>query len=227
MDYKRFSRVRGESRAAFDAIEDWMSEVFGDNREVLLAELKGEDGADLDLAVAKRRRGMRYFAAGRVKDRRMFCSLLFPMFQGDPHERSYREAVEDILKVAGSSVQPRTRHKLSFDLGVLYFTADARDNMYGIVASECFPMAETFKFLEEMLDVYEGIDIPGALDKTDVSLWSEPHFRDDAFGVRELAEAAWRKLSRPEDGFSYDPFAEYMAAEVASAAALSPPSARR
>merc|ERR1711988_1487550 len=116
-------------------------------------------------------------------------------------------AVADILRVAGGSgsVQPRTRHKLSFDLGVLYFTADERGNMYGVVASDDFPMGETFKFLEELLEVYAGIDIGPALDKADASLWSEAQVRDDAFGVRNLALSAWKKHSRPDDGFSYDP----------------------
>lgn len=206
MDYKRFSKVRGDARAAFDAIEDWMAEVFADS--AALPSLEDED--DLDLVVAKRRRGMRYFAGGRVKDRRMFASILFPMFQGDPHERSYREAVEEILGVAGGSVQPKTRHKLSFELGVLYFTADARGNMYGIVASDDFPMADTFTFLEEMLDVYDDIDIATALDKADASLFLEPQFRDDAFGIRELALAAWGKLSRPDDGLSYEPAGDFV-----------------
>jgi len=202
MDYKRFSEIRGNARAAFDSIEDWMAEVFGGNRETLMAQL---DAEDLVGAVAQKRRGMRYFAAGRVRDRRMFASILFPMFQGDPHENSYREAVEDILRVAGNSVQPKTRHKLSFDLGVLYFTADARGNMFGIVASEDFPLGDAFKFLEEMLDVYEGVDIQAALDKADASLWNEAQVRDDAFGIRNLAIASWKKLSRPDDGFSYNP----------------------
>mmetsp|Transcript_113918 Transcript_113918/g.302721 ORF Transcript_113918/g.302721 Transcript_113918/m.302721 type:complete len:228 (-) Transcript_113918:42-725(-) len=201
MDYKRFSEARAEARRAFDSIEDWLAEVFGEQREDFLLQLEGEE--DLDLAVAQSRRGMRYFAAGRAKDRRMFASLLFPMFQGDPHERSYREAVEDILRVAGGSVQPKTRHKLSFELGVLYFTADSRGNMFGVVASDDFPMADAFTFLEEMLEVYEGIDISTALDKADASLWKEEQFRDDAFGVRNLAIAAWKNLARPEDGFSH------------------------
>lgn len=202
MDYKRFSEMRGKARAAFDDIEDWMAEVFGGNRDLLMSLL---DAEDLDNAVAQKRRGMRYFAAGRVRDRRMFASILFPMFQGDPHEKSYREAVEDILRVAGGSVGPRTRHKLSFDLGVLYFTADGRGNMYGVVASADFTMGDAFKFLEELLDVYDGIDIGKALDKADASLWTEAQVRDDAFGVRNLAVSAWKKLSRPDDGFSYDP----------------------
>merc|ERR1740129_2067066 len=184
-----------------------MSEVFGENRKALLEQL---DSDDLDLAVAQRRRGMRYFAAGRVKDRRMFASLLFPMFHGDPHERAYREAIDDILRVAGGTVKPKTRHKLSFDLGVLYFTADGRGNMYGVVASEDFPMGETFKFLEEMLAVYDDIDIPAALDNADASIWSENQFRDDAFGVRELAISAWKRIARRDDGFSYDPKADIL-----------------
>jgi len=110
---------------------------------------------------------------------------------------------------AGGSVKPKTRHKLSFDLGVLYFTADKRGNMYGVVASEDFGMSTAFRFLEEMLGVYDGVDVPSALDGADESLWSEAHFRNDAFGVRDLATAAWKKHSRPGDGFSYDPTADY------------------
>ncbi|CAK0814708.1 unnamed protein product [Prorocentrum cordatum] len=152
---------------------------------------------------------MRYFAAGRVQDRRMFASMLFPLFEGDPHERSYLDAVSDVLRVAGGSVKPKTRHKLSFDLGVLYFTADKRGNMYCVVASEDFGMSTAFRFLEEMLGVYDGVDLPAALDGADESLWSEPHFRGDAFGVRSLAVEAWKRHSRPGDGFSYDPSADY------------------
>jgi hypothetical protein len=202
MDYKRFSEMRGQARAAFDEIEDWMAEVFGGSRDELMALL---DAEDLDNTIAQKRRGMRYFAAGRVRDKRMFASILFPMFQGDPHEKSYRDAIEDILRVAGGSVGPRTRHKLSFDLGILYFTADGRGNMFGVVASDDFPMGDAFKLLEELLEVYDGIDIASALDKADASLWSEAQVREDAFGVRNLAVAAWKKLSRPDDGFSYDP----------------------
>jgi len=202
MDYKRFSKMRGEARVAFDEIEDWMADIFGGSRDLLMSLL---DAEDLDNVVAQKRRGMRFFAAGRVRDRRMFASILFPMFKGDPHEKSYREAVEDILRVAGGSVGPRTRHKLSFDLGVLYFTADGRGNMYGVVASADFTMADAFKFLEELLEVYDGIDIAKALDKADASLWTEAQIRDDAFGVRNLAISAWKKLSKPDDGFSHDP----------------------
>ncbi|CAE8724640.1 unnamed protein product [Polarella glacialis] len=197
MNYRHFSKVRGEASAAFDEIEDWMLEVFGENRDALLPQLCGQD---LDLAVAQRRRGMRYFAAGRSRDQRMFASILFPLFHGDPHERNYREAVEDILRVAGSSVQPKTRHKLSFDLGILFFTSDAHGNMFGVVASGDFPLSEAFKFLEKMLEVYEGIDIAVALDGADSTLWSEQQFRDDAFGVRNLAIDIWKTLSRPGDG---------------------------
>merc|ERR1719433_1804908 len=139
MDYRQFARVRSEARVAFDEIEEWMANVFGDDRDEFLAELDdGED--DLDLLVAQRRRGMRYLAAGRVRDRRLFASILFPLFHGDPHESSYREAIEDILRVAGASVQAKTRHKLNFELGIVYFTGDDRGNLFGIVASDDFPM---------------------------------------------------------------------------------------
>lgn len=206
MDYKQYSKIRSEARAAFDAVEDWMADAFGNGREALLSQL---DAEDLDQDVARRRRGIRYFAAGRARDQRMFASWLFPMFRGDPHERSYRDSVVDILRVAGNSVAPRTRHKLSFDLGVLYFTADARGHMYGVVASDDFPMPEAFKFLDEILEVYEGVDISAALDTADSALWNEDHFRNDAFGVKSLAETSWKKVARPGDGLSYDPTHDY------------------
>merc|ERR1712137_939687 len=162
---------------------------------------------ELTAAVARQRRGMRYFAAGRAKDRRMFASILFPLFICDPYEDRYLEAVTDILKVAGGSamLQPKTRHKLSFDLGVVYFTADARGNVYGVVASEDFPMDDAFKFLDEMVQVYDGVDIHAALEGADVTLWSERRIRDDAFGIRDLAIATWKRMSRPDDGLSYQP----------------------
>mmetsp|Transcript_22405 Transcript_22405/g.46436 ORF Transcript_22405/g.46436 Transcript_22405/m.46436 type:complete len:97 (-) Transcript_22405:53-343(-) len=81
--------------------------------------------------------------------------------------------------------------------------------MYGVVASDDFPMADAFVFLEEMLEVYEGVDVATALDKADASLWKEAQFRDDAFGVRNLAIAAWKSRARPEDGFSYGPAEEF------------------
>merc|ERR550537_1889419 len=122
------------------------------------------DAEDLEAAVSVQRRGMRYFAGGRSKDQRLFASILFPLFHGDRHEHSYREAIIDILRVAGGKVAASTRHKLSFDLGVLYFTADARGNMYGVVASGDYPMAEAFKLLEAILDIYDGIDISTTID---------------------------------------------------------------
>eukprot|EP00927_Polykrikos_kofoidii_P055703 TRINITY_DN49917_c0_g1_i1.p1 TRINITY_DN49917_c0_g1~~TRINITY_DN49917_c0_g1_i1.p1 ORF type:complete len:219 (+),score=47.94 TRINITY_DN49917_c0_g1_i1:258-914(+) len=202
MEFKRFSHCRRKTRETLDAIEDWMIQVFEERNEELLEQL---DVEDLDLEVAQRRRGVRYFAAGRSKDRRMFASFLFPRFQNDPNERVYREAVEDILRVAGGSVPAKTRHKLSFDPGVLYFTADDRGNLYGVVASDDYPMGDAFTLLEEILEVYDGIDIGSALDKADPSLWNEPRFRDDAFGVKSLAFDAWVRTSRPEDGSPLGP----------------------
>merc|ERR1719174_219004 len=55
MDYKKFSEMRGQARQAFDAIEDWMADVFGGGRDQIKAML---DNEDLDTAVAQRRRGM-------------------------------------------------------------------------------------------------------------------------------------------------------------------------
>jgi len=195
MNYQDYSQLRGEAREAFDAIEDWMADAFGKNRDTFVGEFDEEYQEPL-------KRGMRYFAAGRSKDRRMFASWLFPKFQGDVNETRYREALVDILRVAGSSVAPKTRHKLSFDLGVLYFTADGGGNMLGVVASEDFPMAQAFKFLQEMLDIYDGVDI-SALDKAD-AVWKDERFRNDAFGVRDLAIAAWKRYARKEDGHAKD-----------------------
>eukprot|EP00928_Gymnodinium_smaydae_P013218 TRINITY_DN14837_c0_g1_i1.p2 TRINITY_DN14837_c0_g1~~TRINITY_DN14837_c0_g1_i1.p2 ORF type:complete len:205 (-),score=61.27 TRINITY_DN14837_c0_g1_i1:124-738(-) len=202
MDYSRFSRLRGEARAAFDSVEDWMADVFGENREEFMAKLEAED-LDLDhgcSAPGALRRGVRFFAAGRVRDARLFASFLFPAFEGDPQERCYRDAAADILRVAGGSLQPGTRHKLSFEPGVLYFTADARGHVYGVVASGDYPMEQAFRMLEELVEVYEGIDVATALDGGDPSLWREAKFRDDAFGVRELAAGIWKRLARPGDG---------------------------
>lgn len=178
-----------------------MGDIFGDRREELMAQLLEED---LDLDLSTQRRGVRYFAAGRSKDRRMFASFMFAAFEGDPNERAYREAIEDILRVAGGSVQARTRHKLSFDHGILYFTADDRGNMYGVVASEEYSMADAFKLLEAILDIYDGIDIATGLDKADSSLMKEKQFQDDLFGIRSRAADVWRRMSRPGDGQSYD-----------------------
>mmetsp|Transcript_24159 Transcript_24159/g.51523 ORF Transcript_24159/g.51523 Transcript_24159/m.51523 type:complete len:222 (+) Transcript_24159:128-793(+) len=211
MDFKTFSHFRAETRAEFDHIEDWLDEAFGDSRDNLF-QILDERPADLAVVAAKRRKGMKYFAAGRCAGQRLFASWLFPFFEGDPLIEDYRAAIKDVLKVAGGSVQPRTRHKLSFDLGTLYFTGDNVGNIFGVVASECFPMDDAFKFLQEMLDIYDGIDVASALDTADPSIWDEPHFRDDAFGVKELATGAWRNLSRPHDGFCFEPSAEFMAA---------------
>eukprot|EP00403_Amphidinium_massartii_P026622 CAMPEP_0178397286 /NCGR_PEP_ID=MMETSP0689_2-20121128/14166_1 /TAXON_ID=160604 /ORGANISM="Amphidinium massartii, Strain CS-259" /LENGTH=220 /DNA_ID=CAMNT_0020017987 /DNA_START=109 /DNA_END=767 /DNA_ORIENTATION=- len=210
MNYGQYSALRAEARAAFDSIEDWMADVFGNNRDKFLGEL---DRDDLDSVAAQKRRGMRYFAAGRCKDQQLFASWLFPMFQGDPHVKTYRESIMDILKVAGQSVAPKTRHKLAFDLGVLYFTADTRGNMYGTVASEDYPMNDAFKFLEEMLEIYEGIDINAAMEKTDSAVWKEDRLRDDAFGIKDLSVQAWKKLARPHDGTVYNKSNEVLLGE--------------
>lgn len=202
MDYKRFSAIRHEARAAFDTIEDWMAEAFGENRDKVLAQLEVED---LDQVLSRRRKGVRYFAAGRSCDQIMFAQWLFPMFEADPNERAYREAVKDVLRVAGGSVKPRTKHKLSFDLGVLYFTADGRGHMYGVVASDDFPVPEAFRYLENILEVYDGIDVSGALDNSNSSFWREEALQRDLFGVKPLAESAWKKVARPEDGECWGP----------------------
>merc|ERR1719235_2338978 len=123
MNYRRYSELRSEARAAFDAVEDWMDRAFGGSFDEAMAEL---DSEDLEAAVSTKRRGMRYFAGGRARDQRLFASILFPLFHGDRHLHSHREAIIDILRVAGGQVAAKSRHKLSFDLGVLYFTADAR-----------------------------------------------------------------------------------------------------
>ncbi|CAE7667268.1 unnamed protein product, partial [Symbiodinium pilosum] len=122
------------------------------------------------------------------------------LFQSDPNKEVYEEAFGDVLRVAGSSVKPGSRHKLSFRAGILFFTADKMGNTYGVVASEDFPMARAYSFLEDLLQVYHSIDVETALDQGDESLWSEPRFREDAFGVRELAIASWKKQLRPGDG---------------------------
>eukprot|EP00434_Breviolum_minutum_P016225 symbB.v1.2.014297.t1/scaffold1034.1/size142864/10 len=120
---------------------------------------------EIALEVSKRRRGMRFFTAGRPRDRKRFASILFPLFAGDPNETLYEEAFQDVLRVAGVSVKPGSRHKLSFGAGILYFTADSQGNLYAVVASDDFPMNFVYEFLDEMLEVYESIDVAGALDQ--------------------------------------------------------------
>lgn len=44
-----------------------------------------------------------------ARDRRLFASILFPIFQGDPNEELYQEAFQDVLRVAGVSVKPLSR----------------------------------------------------------------------------------------------------------------------
>mmetsp|Transcript_44838 Transcript_44838/g.104504 ORF Transcript_44838/g.104504 Transcript_44838/m.104504 type:complete len:128 (+) Transcript_44838:60-443(+) len=122
--YERFSFIKAQAQAAFDDVEAWIFQALPDGEPS--AE---EEDEDLDLEVAQRRRGMRFFAAGRARDGRQFASLLFPLFKGDPNQQLYEEAFRDVLRVAGSSVKPRSRHKLSFRGGVLYFTADREGNM--------------------------------------------------------------------------------------------------
>eukprot|EP00435_Cladocopium_sp_Y103_P063327 s574_g24.t3 len=126
---------------------------------------------------------MRFFTAGRPRDRKRFASILFPIFHGDPNEALYEEAFQDVLRVAGVSVKPQSRHKLSFRGGILYFTADSQGNLYAVV--------------------YESIDVASALDQAEESLWAEQQFVEDAFGVRELALTSWKKRVRPGDGSSF------------------------
>ncbi|CAK9025683.1 unnamed protein product [Durusdinium trenchii] len=146
---------------------------------------------------------MRFFTAGRPRDRKRFASILFPLFKGDPNETLYQEAFQDVLRVAGVSVKPQSRHKLSFGGGILYFTADNQGNLYGVVASDDYPMSFVFEFLDDMLEVYESIDVASALNKADETLWAEQQFVEDAFGVRELALESWKKRVREGDGSSF------------------------
>ncbi|CAE7499697.1 unnamed protein product [Symbiodinium natans] len=196
MSYERFSASKAKVQAAFDDVEAWIFQAFEEG----VQDLEGDQ--DLGLEVAQRRRGMRFFAAGRARDGKQFASILFPLFHGDPNREIYEEAFSDVLRVAGSSVKPGSRHKLSFRAGVLFFTADSLGNTYGVVASDDYPLANAYNFLEEILQVYHSIDVEIALNEADESLWTEPRFREDAFGVRELAVASWKKQLRPGDGCS-------------------------
>ncbi|CAJ1344921.1 unnamed protein product [Effrenium voratum] len=199
MSEKLYRAIKSQVRAVHDELEDWIFEAF---REGGLPECESDEEQDLKEEVAQRRRGMRYFAAGRPRDRKQFASMLFPIFQGDPNEQLYQEAFHDILRVAGTSVKAKSRHKLSFGISVLFFTA-GQGNLYGVVASGDFPTHLAFEFLEEMLEVYESIDVACALDQADETLWSEKQFVQDAFGVRELAVASWKKRIQPGDGSLY------------------------
>eukprot|EP00439_Symbiodinium_sp_Y106_P071698 s4468_g12.t4 len=229
MSYENFSAIKAKVQGAFDDVEAWIFQAF----EGRVQDLDIDE--DLELELAQRRRGMRFFAAGRARDGKRFASILFPLFQGDLNKDLYEEAFCDVLRVAGNSVKPGSRHKLSFRAGVLFFTADSLGNTYGVVASDDFPLANAFSFLEEMLQVYHSIDIEIAFNEecfgfqfvqyllerlatqggqvgqvqdglrqpcgaADESLWSEPRFREDAFGIRELAVASWKKQLRPGDG---------------------------
>ncbi|CAJ1447476.1 unnamed protein product [Effrenium voratum] len=120
MSEKLYRAIKSQVRAVHDELEDWIFEAF---REGGLPECESDEEQDLKEEVAQRRRGMRYFAAGRPRDRKQFASMLFPIFQGDPNEQLYQEAFHDILRVAGTSVKAKSRHKLSFGISVLFFTA--------------------------------------------------------------------------------------------------------
>eukprot|EP00435_Cladocopium_sp_Y103_P062837 s574_g24.t1 len=214
MSKRIFHQTRSQVRASFDELENWIFETFGEGRYD-----HDESEEEIALEVAKRRRGMRFFTAGRPRDRKRFASILFPIFHGDPNEALYEEAFQDVLRVAGVSVKPQSRHKLSFRGGILYFTADSQGNLYAVVASDDFPMASVYEFLDEMLEagdgrnrlrpasgsgqVYESIDVASALDQAEESLWAEQQFVEDAFGVRELALTSWKKRVRPGDGSSF------------------------
>eukprot|EP00435_Cladocopium_sp_Y103_P063288 s574_g24.t2 len=178
MSKRIFHQTRSQVRASFDELENWIFETFGEGRYD-----HDESEEEIALEVAKRRRGMRFFTAGRPRDRKRFASILFPIFHGDPNEALYEEAFQDVLRVAGVSVKPQSRHKLSFRGGILYFTADSQGNLYAVV--------------------YESIDVASALDQAEESLWAEQQFVEDAFGVRELALTSWKKRVRPGDGSSF------------------------
>ncbi|OLQ09116.1 hypothetical protein AK812_SmicGene7334 [Symbiodinium microadriaticum] len=159
MSYENFSAIKAKVQGAFDDVEAWIFQAF----EGPVQDLDIDE--DLELELAQRRRGMRFFAAGRARDGKRFASILFPLFQGDPNKDLYEEAFCDVLRVAGNSVKPGSRHKLSFRAGVLFFTADSLGNTYGVVASDDFPLANAYNFLEEMLQVYHSIDVEIALNE--------------------------------------------------------------
>eukprot|EP00929_Paragymnodinium_shiwhaense_P121096 TRINITY_DN93214_c0_g1_i1.p1 TRINITY_DN93214_c0_g1~~TRINITY_DN93214_c0_g1_i1.p1 ORF type:complete len:209 (-),score=42.72 TRINITY_DN93214_c0_g1_i1:74-700(-) len=196
MDYRKFSSLRGDARAAFDAVEDWMAELFGERREELMAQLDNDE----DFDAADFRPGLRYFGAGRARDRRLFASFLLDVGRPDAYEQQYREALEDVLRVAAGALQARSRHKLSFDHGVLYFTADDGGNLFGVAATCSYPMDDAFDVLEAIVRVYADLDVVAALNNSDPALWQDVRFRDDAFGVRGLVTDIWRRSQKTAPG---------------------------
>ncbi|CAJ1373587.1 unnamed protein product [Effrenium voratum] len=75
MSEKLYRAIKSQVRAVHDELEDWIFEAF---REGGLPECESDEEQDLKEEVAQRRRGMRYFAAGRPRDRKQFASMLFP-----------------------------------------------------------------------------------------------------------------------------------------------------
>ena len=137
--FAAFRAAKKELASGFDDLEDWMRgacdapELEGGS---MASGASGSllDESDLlaaDRVLSSRRRGFKFFAAGRCSDCHLFarfaCSSLF---EADPNRAAYGCSVQTLLRQAASSVTPRSRHKYNLAAGILYFTADERGNLY-------------------------------------------------------------------------------------------------
>ncbi|CEM26947.1 unnamed protein product [Vitrella brassicaformis CCMP3155] len=188
--------------SAFDSVEDWLGSAFqpGSTEEISPEE---EHEAAVDLS--RRRKGIKYFTAARHTDRpsTSFYSRSFPMYSPDALEGYYQEVFSDVLRLAGDKVDARTRHKMPFDGGVLYFSADSRANLFGLFASEDVPTTVAFRCLWQAMDVFDDLSVDTALDTIDATLRFDHDFMRDAFGVAPLMDEIWQRWARVGDGQAF------------------------
>lgn len=183
--WEAFRAAKAAAAEEFNAIEDWYTQELNDQKASHV------DAVEL----SKRKLGMKYLVFGRFGDPgELFFSLLFPHFQGDVHVSVYEEAVRGILKLAGKTIGPRSRHKFTFDLGTFYFSADNRGSLVGVVASCDFPMEQAYQFVFEMTDL---------LNRVDSSDLTGPNCLQNHKGLHQAALETWQRFAREGDGTAY------------------------
>eukprot|EP00743_Colponemidia_sp_Colp-15_P000763 GILK01000842.1.p1 GENE.GILK01000842.1~~GILK01000842.1.p1 ORF type:complete len:261 (+),score=44.17 GILK01000842.1:85-783(+) len=127
---------------------------------------------------------IKYCAVGRMTDKIILASCTNG--KNDPYENEYMNSVREVLRVAKQQVQPKSRHKLSFDLGTLHFLADTNDCIYVVITVASYPERHAFAMVEELITKFgqmhggQLLNAPeGSLNKTSKKMMKELCVRFD------------------------------------------------
>eukprot|EP00743_Colponemidia_sp_Colp-15_P002855 GILK01003089.1.p1 GENE.GILK01003089.1~~GILK01003089.1.p1 ORF type:complete len:293 (-),score=56.33 GILK01003089.1:183-1019(-) len=215
---KKVEEADNATKERFDNLEDWLESAFTGstnirgpredtatlNKSDTYDEEEEDDDADLEDQFWLSKKGLKFFAAGDFASRLVFASFLFPKFEGDTHYTRYIGTFKDVLRVAGGRVKPRTRHKLTFGLGTLWFSADQDGHMFAVLSSNEYPQAFAFRFLWETIPLFDTVNIASAVREVSHEVAQEDYFKADAFGLRPLIMDAYKTYVREGDGNAFD-----------------------